>query len=208
MAVSAASFHFCFEATTADLEQELGSYAQGSLIPRLRNSDVIFVIATQFDFSSLTAKQIVELNESAEFLKFKDAMIPLVERMPRMDSRSARQDYYETMAREVINRWHDTRKLISERTGRALIEAAEIKTPEFASNLVHAGIATWVCHPIGTCIFAGVLAIKIPEIYRKWREGEVSFRYLTKVEQAGAILAGGAIGAFAGNPEYGGRVAH
>jgi len=143
MAVSAASFHFCFEATTADLEQELGSCAQGSLIPRLRNSDVIFVIATQFDVSSLTAKQIVELNESAEFLKFKDAMIPLVERMPRMDSRSARQDYYETMAREVINRWHDTRKLISERTGRALIEAAEIKTPEFASNLVHAGIALW-----------------------------------------------------------------
>jgi hypothetical protein len=163
------------------------------------------IIQTQFDVSQLTPEKILKLHDSDDFLAFKDALMPLVSRMPTIDSPAARKDYYEPLARDAIKKWQQTKKLLSLETGKALIEAGEIKVPEFAEKLVVAGVASWICHPVGAGITVGVLAVKFPEIYRKWREGQASFRFLSRLEKAGALLGGGPVKAFAGNPAYGMR---
>lgn len=164
------------------------------------------VISTQFDVANLTPEQIVELNQSPDFISFKDALIPLVSREPNIDSPAVRQERYEELAQEVIKKWEATRALFSWQTAKAVAETAQISAPNFTSKLVAAGFATWISQPVGQGIFVGVLLIKSRKIYQEWREGQTAFRYLTRLEKAGALLAGGPLGAFAGNPEYGSRV--
>ena len=52
----------------------------------------------------------------------------------------------------------------------------------------------------------GALAFKGYEVYKIYREIQASGRYLSQLVDAGAVLAGGPIGAMAGNPIYGKRL--
>jgi hypothetical protein len=133
-------------------------------------------------------------------------LVPLVSREPDMDSPAARHERYEVLSRDVIKKWEATRALFSWQTAKAVAETAAISAPNFTSKLVAAGLATWISHPVGQTIFVGVLGIKSRKIYKEWREGQSAFRYLTRLQKAGAMLVGGPLGAFAGNPEYGSRV--
>jgi hypothetical protein len=164
------------------------------------------VISTQFDVSGLTPEKIYDLQKSKDFQAFKNALIPLVSQMPEMDSPAARKKEYERLAKVVIDRWQGTKKLLSNETALTVIEAMEMKPPEIAEKLISAGKAAVLCHALGAGILVGVLAFKGFQTYRKYSEIQASSRYLSQLVGAGAVLAGGPIGAFAGNPEYGKRI--
>ena len=163
------------------------------------------IIATYFDVKDLTAEKIEELHQSEEFLAFKDALIGLVNRMPQIDSISARNEQYEVMAREVVEKWQGTKKFFSVKNAEILLDATNAKPPQVATELMATG-ATWLSYLAGSGIMVGALAIQGVGVYRKYREIQASSRYLSKLIDSGAVLAGGPIGAFAGNPEYGRRI--
>lgn len=165
------------------------------------------IIRTQFEVNDLTAEKIYELQKSPELHAFKDALIRLVSQIPEMDSTAARNKEYERLAKVVVDRWQNTKKLFSTETAQTLLEVQDLRAPEIAEKLINAGTAASICHALGTGILVSVLAYKAFGSYKKYKELQASSRYLSQLVDAGAVLAGGPIGAFAANPAYGKRIA-
>lgn len=164
------------------------------------------VVRTQFDVKDLTPEKIAELHKSEAYPHFKDALMSLVSPMQQIDNPAEREKQYELMAKEVIDKWEGTKKLLSVDTAKTLLDATDLEAPKIAEKLLATTSATLLWHTLGAGILVGVLALKGYEAYKKYDEIHTSSRFLSQLVDAGAVIAGGPIGAFAGNPEYGKRL--
>jgi hypothetical protein len=147
------------------------------------------VIQTKFDVSQLNVAQIAELHkEGKSLMAFKKALLPIASQIPHIEDAEERQRQFRRKAEEVIEEWESYKRKLPGFAMAALVEAQEIKAPEYALNLVVAGTAMWM--PIvGASITLGVLSYKGYSIWKKFKEGQANpYKYLSQIERKGASL--------------------
>jgi hypothetical protein len=147
---------------------------------------VEIVIATNFDVSKLSAKQISDLlSDGKDLRRFKDELIPLAATLRAIKDPGEREQRVKAAANEVAENWKKYRKSLPRFALDALVDAGEVKVPDVALNLIAGGSAWHVAGGAGLGIilvsYAGL------KIWRKYKQESSSpYAYLNRISRAQA----------------------
>ena len=87
--------------------------------------------------------------------------------------------------------WHKYKKALPQRIADAILETAEIKTPEYVAGMVAGADSPSVAY-IGAGLALAIVTFKGRKIWRAFKEGTTGpFSYLSRIETTGATLVAG-----------------
>jgi hypothetical protein len=142
------------------------------------------VMATNFDVSRLSAKQIAELlADGKDLRRFKTALIPIAASIPTIRDSKEREQRLRAAAADVIAEWEKYKKSVPRFALEAVFGAGEVKWPELASAGVGGGI-TW--HVAGAAGF-GIAAVSYAglKVWQGYKKENVEPVQLPKQNCAG-----------------------
>lgn len=141
------------------------------------------VIATNFDVSKLSAKQIADLlSDGKDLRRFKDELIPLAATLRAIKDPRERQQRVKAAANEVAENWKKYRKSLPRFALDALVDAGEVKWPDVAQNLIVGGGAWHVAGGAGLGIF--LLSYAGLRIWKKYKqEASSPYAYLNRISR-------------------------
>lgn len=145
------------------------------------------VMATNFDLSKLSAKQIAELlSDGKDLRRFKSELFPLAASIPNIKDPKEREQRLKAAANEVVEKWGKYKKSLPRFALEALVDASEVKWPDVANSLILGGSSALT---IGSGIGLGIFLVSYAglKIWRKYREASSSpYAYLNRIakEQA------------------------
>jgi hypothetical protein len=142
-----------------------------------------------FDVSKLTPRQIADLlNDGKDLRAFKDALIPLARSIPAISDANERKQRFDAAAREVLDMWHAYKKSLPRFALDAIVNTANINTPELLGTAV-SGLSGHHVMGIGGGLFFGFFTYAGIGVFREWKERVNSpLKYLTRIHKAGAVL--------------------
>ncbi|HEY2236076.1 MAG TPA: hypothetical protein VGK01_21570 [Candidatus Angelobacter sp.] len=143
------------------------------------------VMATNFDASKLSAKQIAELLSDGKDLKrFKDELVPLAASIPAISDPKEREQRLKAAADEVVEKWKKYRKSLPRFALDALVDTTEVKWPDVTNSLILAGSsALTIGSGVGLSIF--LVSYAGLKIWRKYKEASLSpYAYLNRIGKA------------------------
>jgi hypothetical protein len=143
------------------------------------------VMATNFDVSRLSAKQIADLlSDGKDLRKFKDELIPIAASIPTIKEPKERAQRLKAAADEVSEKWNKYRKSLPRFALEALVDATEVKWPDVANSLILGGSSAVM---IGSGIGLGIFLVSYSgvKIWRKYKEVSSSpYAYLNRIAKA------------------------
>jgi hypothetical protein len=147
------------------------------------------VMTTLFDVSRLTPDQIAELQKDGKDLRqFKRAVASIAAQIPDIANPEARWTRLKEASEQVVEEWNAYRKGLPRFLAEALIDATEIKPPEWSAGFL-AGASAHHVFGLGLGIVIGVLTYSGTKVLRTYRAHRNSpYRYLTRIYKEGATL--------------------
>jgi hypothetical protein len=147
------------------------------------------VMTTLFDVGGLTPEQIAELQKDGKDLRrFKNAIASIAAQIPNIADPEARLNRLHESAAEVVDEWNTYKRGLPRFALEALINAGDIKPPEWSAALL-AGASTHHVLGLGKGIIVGVLTYAGTKVLRAYRQHRSSpYRYLTRIYREGATL--------------------
>jgi hypothetical protein len=150
----------------------------------------LVVMRSCFDVSKLTPQNIADLlNDGKDLLDFKRALVPFASALPDIRDPDERERRFKHVADEVIEKWQSYRKSLPRFAVDALIKTSEIDTPKALVPLTSSLTGTLLMGVEGLLTF-GIIGYTGMGVIREWRSRfNHPFRYLTRIQKAGAVLA-------------------
>jgi hypothetical protein len=147
------------------------------------------VMTTLFDVSSLTPDQIAGLQKDGKDLRqFKNAVASIAAQIPDIANPELRGMRLKEASEQVVEQWKDYRKGLPRFFADALIDASDIKPPEWSTGFL-AGASAHHVFGLGLGIVVGVLTYSGIKVLRTYRAHQNSpYRYLTRIYTEGATL--------------------
>lgn len=142
------------------------------------------VMATNFDVSRLSARQIADLlADGKDLRRFKNALVPIAASIPPISDPEERRKRLSYAAREVVAEWNKYKKSLPRFALEAIFDSAEIKWPDVSTSLALGasgayGIATGAGLGIALISYAGF------KVWRKYQDRAASpFSYLNRISK-------------------------
>jgi hypothetical protein len=147
------------------------------------------VLTTLFDVSRLTPDQIATLQKDGKDLRqFKSTVAETAAQIPNIADPDTRYRRLRETANEIIEEWHKYKRDLPRFALEAIINATDIKPPEWSAAFL-AGASAHHVLGLGTSIVVGVLTYSGTKVLRTYRQRVNSpYRYLTRIYREGATL--------------------
>ena len=148
------------------------------------------VMESCFDVSRLTPRQIADLlNDGKDLRAFKQALVPLAQTIPDISDLEERKKRLKAAADEVIDMWQAYRKSLPRFALDAIVNATKVEPPALFGTLASGGVSGHYMLGIEGAFLFGFVAYAGIGAVREWRERVNSpYKYLTKIQKAGAVL--------------------
>jgi len=144
------------------------------------------IVATNFDVSRLSAKQIAELlADGKDLRRFKTALIPFAASIPAIGDTKEREQRLLAVTKEVIAEWEKYKKSLPKFAADAIFDSTEVKWPELANTLFQTGMVWGVGGAVGFGI--AVVSYAGLKIWRAYKEKSSSpYSYLSRISNVQA----------------------
>lgn len=141
------------------------------------------VIATNFDVSKLSPKQIADLLfDGKDLRRFKNELIPLASTLRAIKDSREREQRMKAAANEVVENWKKYKKSLPKFALDALVDAGEVKVSDVALNLILGGGAWHAAGGAGLAIF--LVSYAGLRIWRKYKkESSSPYAYLNRISK-------------------------
>lgn len=173
---------------------------------QVANQLIQLVVRTRFDISRLSARDIASMSKDREGLfALREEISKVASRIPAMDNRRLRDRYLAEAADEIIEHWQDSKKGMSKFArrffGKGMAAEASSFAQDVSKTIVSGGAAVatstalvgGLTMPVflgaGAGLAIGVLVHGISTARDMYAEEKRSaYRYLTRIEKAGATF--------------------
>ena len=158
-------------------------------IAEITDELALMVMNTHFDLNRLSAAQIAELiKEGKDLRKFKDAIVPIAQRIPDIRNPEEREKRLKQASDEVIDEWHNYKKSLPRFALDALMDVSKIKPPEVISGIAATATSS-LAFGVGIGLTIGFVTYSGYRIYKKYKEQESGpYQYLSRIQKSGATL--------------------
>jgi hypothetical protein len=142
------------------------------------------VMATNFDLSKLSAKQIADLlADGKDLRRFKNELLSVAASIPSIKNVDERQNRLRAASEEVVEKWNEYRKSLPKFALDALVEITEVKWPDVVGKLLLSSSAVLIKGGRGL----GILLVTYAglKVFRKYQESVRSpYAYLNRIAKA------------------------
>jgi len=149
------------------------------------------VIVANFDVNKLTPERIADLQQDGcDLRRFKNALVPLAEAIPKMTNEGERDKRLKEAANETISEWHKYKRSLPRFALDAITEAAtNIKVPDLSTSILSSGV-TYKELGLASGIAVFLMTYAGLGIWRKYRMNVASpYQFLNRIHKAHLSLA-------------------
>lgn len=171
-----------FDELTETLSYEPAQVQQG-MVDEL---SAVFM-TTFFNVSKLSIRQIIELQRNKmDLRRFKDAILPIAQRIPDISDPIERQRRLKNSAAEINNEWKKYKRSLPRFAVEAIFDAREIKIPAAVSAFL---AMSSLPIGVGEGIAVGLTSFVGLQVWQKYQKNiDSPYKYLSRIHRAGATL--------------------